>query len=79
MLGVSLTYLVESRDLFFLGAEIVDNILQWDVLKNLQQIKSYDGMFQAIRDLTVQKILKIRILRRNSCKIKDFSHFLSNA
>ena len=38
-LGVSLTHLVESRDLFFLEAEIVDNTFQWDVLKNMQQIK----------------------------------------
>ena len=33
ILGVSLTHLVESRNLFFLEAEIVDNIFQWDVLK----------------------------------------------
>ena len=49
------THLVESRDLLFLEAEIVDNIFQWDVLKNKRQIKSYDDMFQAIRPLTVQK------------------------
>ena len=34
ILGVSLTHLVESRDLFFLEAEIVDNIFQWNVLRN---------------------------------------------
>ena len=62
ILGVSLTHLAESRDPFFLEAEIVDSIFQWDVLKNMRQIKSYDDMFQAIRALTVQKILKIRIL-----------------
>ena len=58
ILGVSLTHLVKSRDLCFLEAEIVDNIFQWDVLKNLRQIKSYDYMFQAIRALTVQKLSK---------------------
>ena len=56
-----MTHLVESRNLFFLEAKIVDNIFQWDVLKNMQQIKSYDDMFQAIKTLTIQKILKIRI------------------
>ena len=49
---------MESRDLFFLEVEIVDNICQWDVLKH-RQVKSYDDMFQAIRALIVQKILKI--------------------
>ena len=49
ILGVSLTYLVESRYLFFLEAEIVDNIFQWDVLKNMRRIKCYDDMFQVIR------------------------------
>ena len=47
ILRVNLTHLVESRDLFFLEAEIVDNIFQWDVLKNMRQIKCYDDMFQA--------------------------------
>ena len=61
VLGVSLTHLVESRDLLFLEAETVDSIFQWDVL-NMRQIKSHDDMFQAIRALTVQKILKIRIV-----------------
>ena len=50
-----MTHSVKSRDLFFLEAEIVDNIFQWDVLKNMRQIKSYDDMFPAIRALTVQK------------------------
>ena len=36
ILGVSLAHLVESRDLFFLEAEIVDNIFQCDVLKNMR-------------------------------------------
>ena len=40
ILGVSLTHLVESRDLFFLEAEIIDNIFLWDVLNNTRQIKS---------------------------------------
>ena len=64
ILGVSLAHLVESRDLFFLETEIVDNIFQWDVPKNMPQIKSYDDMIQAIRASTVQKILKIRILSK---------------
>ena len=58
ILGVSLTHLVEGRDLFFPEAEIVDNIFQWDVLKNIRQIKSYDDMFQATEALTVKKFLK---------------------
>ena len=29
----------------FSQAEIVDNIFQWDVLKNMQEIKSYDDLF----------------------------------
>ena len=62
ILGVGLTHLVQSRDPFFLEAEVVDKIFQLDVLKNVRQIKSYDDMFQAIRALIVQKILKIRIL-----------------
>ena len=37
--------------------------------------KIYDDMFQAIRGLTVQKILKIGILRQNSCKMKAFLVF----
>ena len=79
ILGVSLTHLVESRDLFFLEVEIVGNIFQWDVLKNMWWIKSYDDMFQAIRALTIQKILKIRILSQHSCKMKVIPHFLSDA
>ena len=62
ILGVNLTHLVISRDLFFLEAEIADNIFQKNVLKNMWQIKSYDDMSQAIRALTVHKMLKIRIL-----------------
>ena len=53
ILGVSLIHLVESKHLFLFEAEIVDNIFQWDVLKNVRQIESYDDMFQAIRTLTV--------------------------
>ena len=79
ILGVRLTHLVESRGLFSLEADIVDNIFQWDVLKNIRQIKSYDDMFQDIRALTVQKILKIRILSQNYCQTKIFSRFLSYA
>ena len=70
---------MESRDPFFIEAEVADNIFQWDVLKNMRQIKSFDDMFQAIRALAVQKILKIRILSKNSCKIKTLSCFLSHA
>ena len=74
-----MTHLVESKDLvFFLEAEIVDNIFQWDVMKTMRQIKNYDDMFQAIRALTAQKILKIRILIQKFCKMKVSSHFLSN-
>ena len=45
----------------------------------MRQRKSYDNMFQAIRALTVQKILKISILSQNSCKMEAFSRFLSYA
>ena len=41
--------------------------------------KSYDDMFQTIKALAVQKLLKIRILSQNSSKVKDLSRFLSNA
>ena len=60
-----MTHLVESRDLFFLSGS-----------RNSLQQKSYDDMFQAIRALNVQKVLKIRILSQNSCKMKPFSRFL---
>ena len=43
----------------------------------MRQINSYDDMFQAIRALTVQKILKIRILSKNSSKMKAFLVFFS--
>ena len=75
ILGVSLTHLVESRDLFFLEAEVVDNIFQWDALKNIGQIKSYDDMFQAIRVLTIQKILKI-ILSKKFTQNESFLRLL---
>ena len=75
ILGVSLTRLVESRNLFFLKAEIVDNIFQWDVLKNMRPIKSYDGILQAIRALTVPKILKIRILSQDFLENEFFLVF----
>ena len=61
ILGVGLTHLVESRHLLFLEAEVVDNIFQLDVLKNMRQMKRFADMFQAVRGLTVEKILKIRI------------------
>ena len=57
-----MTHLVECRDLFFLEEKIIDNVFQWDVPKNMRHTESYDDMFQAIRALTVQKILKIIIL-----------------
>ena len=79
ILGVSLTHLVERRYLFFREAEISDNIFQWDELKNMRQIKSYDDMFQAIRALIVRKFLKIRILSQKFLQNKSFLHFLSNA
>ena len=37
--------------------------------------KSYDGMFQAIRALTVQKILKIRILSQKFVQNESFFSF----
>ena len=79
ILGVSLTHLVKSRDLFFLETVIVDNIFQWDVPKNVRQIKSYDDMIQAIRASTVQEILKIRIVSQKLLQNESFSRFFSNA
>ena len=76
ILGVSLTHLVESRNLFFLETEIVDNIFQWDASKNMRQIKSYDDMIQALRVSTVQKILKIRFLSKKFLQNESF--FLLN-
>ena len=74
----SLTHLVESRDLFFLEAKLVDNIFEWDILKNMWQIKNYDDMFQAIRALIVKKILEIRIFSKKFLQNGSFSRFLSN-
>ena len=71
ILGVSLAHLVESRDLFFLEAETVDNIFQWDVLKNMRKIKSYVDTFQTIR----AKNLKIRISSQNFLQNKSFFSF----
>ena len=76
VLGVNLTHLVESRDLFF--REAVDNIFQWDLLKNMLEIKSHDDLFQAFRTLTVQKILKIRISSKKFLQNESFARFLSN-
>ena len=45
----------------------------------MNPVKSHADMFQAIRGLTVQKILKIRIPSQNSCKMKAFSRFLSKS
>ena len=75
ILGVNLTHLVETRYLFCLEAEIADNIFWSDVLKNMRQIKSYDDMFQAISALTVQKILKIRILSKKFLQNEGFFSF----
>ena len=59
----------------FLEAEIIDNIFQCDVLKNMRQIKCYDDMFQAMKALTVQKILKIRILSKKFLQNESFISF----
>ena len=79
ILGVSFTHLVERKDPFFLEAQKVDNIFQWDLLKFMQQIESYDGMFQAIRALTIHKILKTRILSKRFLQNESLSPLLSNA
>ena len=41
----------------------------------MRQTKSYVGMFQAIRDLTVHKILKTRILSRKLLQNESFFSF----
>ena len=46
ILGFSLTHSAESSNLFRLEAEVVDNIIQWDVLQNMLHIKSHNGIFQ---------------------------------
>ena len=45
----------------------------------MRQVKSYDDMFHVIRALTVEKILKIRILSEKVLQNESFSRFLSNA
>ena len=61
----------------FLEAKIVDNIFQLSVLKTMWQIKkSYDGMFQAVRDFTFHKIFKSRILSQTFLQNETF--FLSS-
>ena len=56
ILGVSLTHLVESRDRF-LKVEIVHNIFQWDILKNMWEIKNYDPL----RILNVDYAFKLHL------------------
>ena len=75
ILEVNLTHLVQRRDLFFLEAEIVDKNIQWHVLKNMQQIKSYDELVQAIMALTVQKTLKISIIHKKFLQYESFFSF----
>ena len=54
ILGATLTHLLrKQRPVFSLEEKIVDNIFQWDLLKIMPQIKSYDDLFQAIRTLTI--------------------------
>ena len=82
MPGKNVAYFRSQSDPFsrkqrpvFLEVEIVDNIFQWDVLKNMRQIKSYDDMFQAIRALTVEKILKIIFLSKKFLQNESFLSF----
>ena len=75
ILGVSLSQVVESRDQFFLEAEVVDNISQLDVLKNMRQVTSYADMFQAIRGLTILKIVKIRMSTQKFSQNRSFFSF----
>ena len=70
--GVSLISLVESSDLFFLEARIID---QWDKLKNMWQIRSYDDMFLAFNGFDHSKILKIRILSKKFLENEGFFSF----
>ena len=62
ILGVNLTHLVESRDLFFLEADSWQHFSMGCTEKYAAD-KSYDDLFQAIRALTVQKILKSKNLK----------------
>ena len=59
----------KQRPIFFLKQKYLRNSFQWDVLKNMRQIKSYDDIFQAIRALAVHK----------ACQNESFFRFLSNA
>ena len=62
LIWVSLIHLAESRSLFFLEAEIVNNIFQWDAIKNMRQIKSYDDMFH----------VECKIAQDNDCLFSSF-------
>ena len=73
ILGVSLTHLVENRDLFFIEAEIVENNFQWDLLKICGRQKVMMACFKPIRALTVLKILKMRILSQKFFQNESFS------
>ena len=61
--------------LFISLADIGDNIFQQDIPKSMQQIKSYDGIFQATRALTVYKTLKTIILSHKFLHNENFFLF----
>ena len=76
ILGVSLTHLVKNRDLFLLEVEIVDNI-SMECIKNMRHINLW---WHVLDDKGFDsKILNTRIVSHNSCNMKAFSCFLSNA
>ena len=69
-------------NLFFLEAKMLESIFNgmfFKVCSNYAENISFDCMFQAVRALTVRKILKTRILSQNCFKIKAFPCFVSNA
>ena len=53
----------------------MNDIFQWDVLKNMLQIKSYDGMFQAMSAMTVKKNSQNKNLKSKLLQNKSFFSF----
>ena len=54
--------IVERKHLVFLEKEMVNSIFHRDVQKDMQPIKSYDGILLTTRELNESKIRNIRTL-----------------
>ena len=64
--------MVESRN-FFLEGEMC--ISQFHVVKNIQPLKSYDGMLLTVSELTEDKIPKTRLWSPKASNMIVLSHF----